>query len=55
MFFIILQADSTIPASSYLHTVAVTINDEMKYATFAFGKLICLVVACSMDSIIINV
>ena len=39
----ILQANSTIPASSYLHTVAVTVSDELKYATFAFGK--CLIVS----------
>ncbi|XP_065903265.1 fucose-1-phosphate guanylyltransferase-like [Dysidea avara] len=31
-----IPANSTIPASSYLHTVAVTVSDELKYATFAF-------------------
>ena len=33
-----MQANSIIPSHSYLHTVAVTIDNKLMYSTFAFGK-----------------
>ena len=39
IFLYTMQANSVIPPSSYLHTVAVTMNDKLMYSTFAFGKL----------------
>ena len=37
-FLFTMQANSVVPPHSYLHTVAVTMDNKLMYSTFAFGK-----------------